>query len=579
VSGVRRAIVALAVAGLILGLAALDVVLTSDHETAGTTFVVIALVLGWGFMGTGLFAWWQRPEHRIGPLMTLVGFTWFIGAAGSSDNGWLFTFGAAVSSLWIGALVNLLIAYPSGRVAPGLERWLVRLGWVVSLGPLPALFFTAQLDTECDDCPPNELLVRDIPAVTHVIVAVWGIAAVGLLLGLAVVLVRRWRSFGPVQRRALAPVLWTGAAIGAAGVATLLAQAVGAERVADLLDGILLPLVAAVPFAFLIGLLRSRLSRAGAVSALVERFGGASVRDALAEALGDSTLTLAFWLPEPGRYVDADGHPVELPGADDARAATEIERGGAKLAAIVHDRALCEEPELVAAAGAAAALALENDRLDAELRARYAELRAAGARLVAAGDAARRRIERDLHDGAQQRFVALGLTLRLARSRIPDDSEAAPLLDGGLAELQAGLAELRELARGIHPAVLTERGLEPALASLAARASVPATITASTDGRLPPAVETAAYFIVAEALTNVAKYAGASAAEVTLERHDGHVVIDVRDDGIGGADPRAGSGLRGLEDRIAALDGHLRIDSPPGGGTLVHAEIPCEAEG
>jgi signal transduction histidine kinase len=579
VSGVRRAIVALAVAGFVLGLAALAIVLTSDHENAGTTFVVVALVLGWGFMGAGLFAWWQRPEHRIGPLMTLVGFTWFAGAGGSSDNGWLFTLGAAVSSLWIGALVHLLVAYPSGRVAPGLERWLVRLGWVVSLSPVPALFVTAQLDTECGNCPPNELLIRDVPTVSDIIVGVWSAAAAGLLLGVAVVLVRRWRAFGPVQRRALAPVLWTGAAVAAGGVATLAAQAVGAGRIADLLDGILLVLVAAVPFAFLLGLLRSRLSRAGAVSALVERFGGIGVRDALAEALGDRTLTLAYWLPEPGHYVDADGHPVELPGAGDARAATEIERGGAKLAAIVHDRALCEEPELVAAAGAAAALALENDRLDAELRARYTELRAAGARLVAAGDAARRRIERDLHDGAQQRFVALGLTLRLARSRLPDDSEAAVLLDGGLSELNAGLAELRELARGIHPAVLSERGLEPALASLAARAPVPATITANTGGRLPPAVETAAYFIVAEALTNVAKYASASAAEVTLRREDGHVLIDVRDDGVGGADPRAGTGLRGIEDRIAALDGHLRIESPPGRGTLLRAEIPCRPEG
>ena len=337
-------------------------------------------------------------------------------------------------------------------------------------------------------------------------------------------------------------------------------------------------LIAAVPFAFLLGLLRSRLSRAGAVSALVERFGGTSVRDALAEALGDPGLSLAYWLPDPGRYVDAEGRPFALPGDGEERAATEIERGGAKLAAIVHDRALCEEPELVRTAGAAAALALENDRLDAELRARYAELQASRARLVAAGDAARRRIERDLHDGAQQRFVALALTLRLARSRVPDDSEAAALLDGGLSELSAGLGELRELARGIHPAVLTERGLEPALASLAARAPVPATINARP-GRLPAAVETAAYFVVAEALTNVAKYADATAAEVTLRRDDGHVVIDVEDDGVGGADPAAGSGLRGIEDRVAALDGRLQIESPAGGGTRLHAVIPCKADG
>jgi signal transduction histidine kinase len=391
--------------------------------------------------------------------------------------------------------------------------------------------------------------------------------------------VRRWRGFGPVQRRALAPVLWTGAAVGAAGIATVLAQAVGATRLSHAVDTALLALVAVLPFAFLVGLLRSRLSRAGAVSALVERFGGTSVRDALAEALGDRTLELAFWLPDPGRYVDGAGRRFELPGEHGPRAATEIERGGVRIAAIVHERALCEEPELVRAAGAAAALALENERLDAELRARYADLQASRARLVAAGDAARRRLERDLHDGAQQRFVALALQLRLARSRVPDGSEAAALLDRGLAELSAGLGELRELARGIHPAVLTERGLEPALESLAARAPVPATITSAMEERLPPAVETAAYFVVAEALTNVAKYARATAAEVTVSRADGHVLIDVRDDGIGGADPAAGTGLRGIADRVAALDGRLRIDSPPGGGTLLHAEIPCRADG
>ena len=173
-----------------------------------------------------------------------------------------------------------------------------------------------------------------------------------------------------------------------------------------------------MPFAFLTGLLRSRLSRAGAVSALVERLGGVSVRDALADALGDPTLTLAYWLPRPGRYVDADGRPGGAAGAGRARAAaTEIVRGGEPVAAIVHDAALLEEPALVRAAGAAAALALENERLDAELRARYDELRASRARLVATGDAARRRLERDLHDGAQQRFVALALKLRLAQHR------------------------------------------------------------------------------------------------------------------------------------------------------------------
>jgi signal transduction histidine kinase len=243
----------------------------------------------------------------------------------------------------------------------------------------------------------------------------------------------------------------------------------------------------------------------------------------------------------------------------------------------VHDPALLDDRELVRTAGTAAALALENERLAAELRARYDDLRAASARLVAAGDAARRRIERDLHDGAQQRLVSLSVTLNLARRNAEPGSRTATLLDSAMSELTAGLSELRELARGIHPAVLTERGLDPALAALAARAPLPVTISAELDERLPPAVESAAYFVVMEALTNVAKYASATTAEVTVEQVDGHVVVGVADDGIGGADPGAGSGLTGLADRVAALGGRLVVESPRGGGTVVRAEMPARA--
>jgi signal transduction histidine kinase len=331
-----------------------------------------------------------------------------------------------------------------------------------------------------------------------------------------------------------------------------------------------------VPIGFLAGLMRASLSRAGAVSELVERLGRerGGVRDALASALGDPTLELAYWLPEGERYVDAAGRGIRLPEPDGPRAVTEIEQEGRRIAALVHDAALLDQPELVRAAGAAAALALENERLDAELRARYEELRASRARLVEASDAARRKIERDLHDGAQQRFVSLALTLRLARNRLDPESEAAGLVDRGLEELDAGLSELRELARGIHPAVLSERGLAPAIESLAARAPVPVEVSVLPAQRLPPPVETAAYFLVAEALTNVARYSQASEADVAVRRENGRAVIEVRDDGVGGANPGSGSGLRGIADRVAALDGRLHVESPVGGGTVVRAEIP-----
>jgi len=220
----------------------------------------------------------------------------------------------------------------------------------------------------------------------------------------------------------------------------------------------------------------------------------------------------------------------------------------------------------------AAEEALRVKEIDA---ARTEELRASRVRIVQAADAARRKIERDLHDGAQQRLVSLALEVRLARSQVEKDpTKAAPFLERFGDELMEASAELRELARGIHPAVLTERGLAPAIASLAARAPVPVEVLDVPGDRLPSAVETTAYFTVAEALTNVAKYAEANEATVRVACEDSDLVVEVRDDGIGGADPGGGSGLSGLADRVEAVDGSLSVESPPGAGTLVRAVLP-----
>ncbi|MDA0161756.1 histidine kinase [Solirubrobacter ginsenosidimutans] len=572
--GSRGVIGVLAAAGFLFGVAALALVLTNDHEEITGPFVVLALTLGWSFIATGLYALWRRPEQPIGWLMTLVGFLWFLGALPESDSAVIYTAGLALGGLWAGPLVHLLIAFPTGQVAPGLERNVVRLGYTLPLVQMLVLPVLPDSARDCSRCPENLLLVSAQPGLSDALMIALGAAAVAMLAGVGVVLVRRWRASGPVQRRALAPVIWTGAAIVVIGVLGVIPDAVGADAVTAVMNSLLIAAITALPFAFLIGLLRSSLSRAAAVSALVERVGATTVRDALAEALGDRALWLAFWLPRLGGYVDPDGHPVALPAPGGPRAVTEIEHDGIRVAAIVHDAALLEEPELVRAAGAAAGLALVNERLDAELRAHYEELRASRTRIVAAGDAARRKIERDLHDGAQQHLVSLALTLRLARSSAAPDSKTAILLDAAIDELKHGLSELRELARGIHPAVLTERGLEAALAGLAVRAPVPVTVTGTLEERLPPELESAAYFLVCEALTNVAKYASATEAEVSLRLEAGHVVIEVRDDGCGGADARNGSGLSGIADRVAALDGVLVVQSPRGAGTLVRAELP-----
>ena len=241
---------------------------------------------------------------------------------------------------------------------------------------------------------------------------------------------------------------------------------------------------------------------------------------------------------------------------------------------LVHDASLDDDPELVEAVCAAAAIAIENAQLLVESQARLTELRASRERIVAAGDAERRRLERNLHDGAQQRLVAIAMQLRLLRNRVGDDPAAEELVAAASEELARSLDELRELARGLHPAVL-EHGLAAALQSLATRAPVATTVNYEPAGRLPEPVELAAYFVASEALANVAKYAHATSASVRVWQLGGNAAIEIADDGIGGADDTRGSGLRGLADRVEALDGRLRVTSRPGHGTTIVAELPC----
>jgi signal transduction histidine kinase len=316
------------------------------------------------------------------------------------------------------------------------------------------------------------------------------------------------------------------------------------------------------------------------VSEVVARLGDPSIRrggmeDALADALEGTTLELAYRQPD-GHYANAAGRPVSLPPDRLDRAALPLEARDPPAVVLTYDTSRDDERELVRAVSAAATLTLENERLASELRARVEEVSASRARIVESGDAARRRLERDLHDGAQQRLVSLALTLRLLGSRIDGDPETARQLDAARVELDQAIDELRELARGLHPSVLSDHGLELALRGLAERAPLPVEIESTPEERLPDRVESASYFVVAEALTNVARYAEASRASVNVTRADGQVLVEVTDDGVGGADPANGSGLRGLLDRVSALGGTLELDSPPGGGTTVRAAIPFE---
>jgi signal transduction histidine kinase len=314
-------------------------------------------------------------------------------------------------------------------------------------------------------------------------------------------------------------------------------------------------LLVSVPLAFLFGILHQQLARAGMADLVVALQRAPESRRlgvALAKALGDPSLVLAYWLPRFDSYVDAEGRPVALPEEGSGRATTFVDNDGHHVAALVHDSALAHQPDLLEVVCAAANVALERERLQAELEARVVELRASRERIVTAGDAERRRLERDLHDGAQQRLVSIALQLSLLKGRIQNDpATAEQLVKTAGDELALSLAEL---ARGIHPAVL-EHGLAAALDSLASRAAVPTKVLFETSERLPGAVELAAYFVASEALANVAKYAQATTVSMRVWRTGLIASIEIADDGVGGADDAAGSGLRGLADRVEALAG------------------------
>ena len=580
-TGLRRALVGLGIAGFIAGVVPLVLALSerADIDDPELTAVFGPLV-GWSFIGTGLFAWYRRPDNRFGALMTAVGFTWCVSGLAVDSNSYVFAVGFIFGALPFAVLFHMLCAFPTGRLEDRFAVSVAALGYFLTT----VLQWTILLfyDTTRDSSTSNPLLAFDDQSVADALISIQAVLAIVAILGVPVVLRRRWRRAGPTVRQVLAPVYGAAGLLMLLLLVTLVADlgAVG-DDVESAFDVAGLVSLVLIPFAFLGGLLRSRLSRAGAVSELVSRLSErdgrrSGLRDALADALGDPGLTLLYWLPSRERYVNAEGQPVELPAPFENRVATIVEDHGIPVAAIVHDASLDDERDLIAAVGAAATLTLENERLDAELRAKVEELRDQRRRGVDAALGERRRLERNLHDGAQQRLVAMALKLRMARARLAEnDPQTEQLLASAATELDSALEELRELARGIHPAVLSDRGLDAALEALAHRSPIPVELEATPGGRLPEAVEAAAYFVVAEALTNVAKYASATRATVRAVRDNGHVVVEVSDDGVGGADPSKGSGLEGLADRLCSVDGRLEVMDARGGGTIVRADIPC----
>jgi signal transduction histidine kinase len=578
-SSLNRALAMLALAALVLGLLGAAVILGSDYEDHRGVVASLTLAIGASWIGTGLYVWWRRPENRFGALMTWVGFAWLLHAFVSANDDVAFTVAILASHLYLAAFLHLLLSYPDGRVTNPSRRRLMWFGYALSVaGPLPALMFG--FDSQRDGCcPPSAIQVSSNATLGNALDAAVNALAVGVVVYILWVLVERWRDATPPQRRTMAPLLWSGFALMVLVAGTFSASILtGMGSLTDVLAWASRLVFASVPFAFLFGLLRSRVARADAVGALLRRLGDApgndGLRGLLAQALEDPSLKLIYWID--GRWVDRKGKPAELPAPGDPdRMWTPVEHEGQRVGAIVHVASLAETPGTLRSVAAAAGLAVQNERLEAALAARLEDLQRSRARIVEAGLAERRRLERNLHDGAQQRLVALSLTLRMAQGKIHDAPEKAEaLVLSAQDELSTALDELRELARGIHPAVLSDRGLQAAVEALAVRSPLPVRVVEVPGERLPAPVEAAAYFVIAEALTNVAKYADANEATVAVRRTNGHAEVEVRDDGVGGADPARGSGLHGLADRVGALDGSLSLDSPPGAGTILRAEIP-----
>jgi signal transduction histidine kinase len=564
-------IVAIAVAGLAVAACFIAYGLTNDeiHEIQVALLAWVSLP----YIAAGLVAWWRRPESRLGPLMVAGGFASGLSALQFAEHDLSFTVGRIFDVLPAAVFLHVYLAFPDGRLTSRFERALVAVAYAAAIGLQP-------LKMAVSDFGPSNLLEISVQPDAATLIERIQLVTISAccLTGIGVLIARRRRTGRPLRRPVA--LLIDSFALGLLMIAVLfISGLIGAfeGRTFLAIQRTTLFVIGIAPIAFLIGLLDARLHRSAVGDLMLEirtEPAPADLRDALARALRDPSLELAYWLPDYEVYADLEGRPVEL-RAVGGRATTPIERDGAPVAALIHDAALEDEPELVDAVRAAAGIALENGRLHAELRARLEELRGSRARILEAAQNERQLLERNLHDGAQQRLIALSLNLSLLEEHVQDDSETRAGIDEARREIASSLSELREIARGIHPAVVSGHGLAVALEQLAARAPLPVNLRVDVERRLPESLEVAAYYVVSESLANIAKHAQAETAQVDVIMRQDELVLEIVDDGIGGADSERGSGIRGLADRVEALGGRLRVWTPLGGGTRVKAEIPC----
>jgi signal transduction histidine kinase len=565
----RWTVVVLAAAGALAGVTLFGLANANAEMPQPGLHAALAYWMTVPYIVAGLIAWRRRPDSRLGVLMVAAGFVSFLSFLYWANNDVLFTIGVATQLLPPVLFLHVFLAFPSGRLESRPERVVVAAAYGAAALTLPALALA-------QESPRNVVALVAAPAIADAVQRAQLVIMSGLSLAGIVVLVQRRRRGGRTIRHAL------GLLIDAFSLALLmialllLAVFFQWTVIQETVRLTTFAVIGIAPIVFLVGLLASQLGRASVADLFVDlgvNPGPAELQHAVARALRDPSATLAYRVEEFDAYANIDGLEVDVEPAP-GRSATPIVRDGTPVAMLLHDAALDDEPELLSSVAAAIGMTIHNAQLQVELRARLEELRGSRARILQAERLERRRLERDLHDGAQQRLVAVALELGKMAEHVAD-AELRRRIDDARDEVSASLADLRDLAHGIHPAMVSDHGLMVALESLATNATVPVRIDGAVDGRLPEPVELAAFFTVSEALANIAKHANASAADITLERGPVMLCVEVADDGVGGATTDHGTGLRGLADRMEALGGRLQVWSGPDRGTRLRAEIPC----
>jgi signal transduction histidine kinase len=531
------------------------------------------------YVAVGIGAWIRRPTNQVGAILVGGGVAWLVAGLANTDVPALIAAGQIVATVPLAVIIHLLLAFPSGQLLDRTSRLLAAGAYVVAIVLQAPLYLFAS-----EVAPYDVLQLAERPDLRDVGIWIQRGAGIAVVAATAAVLYRRYRSTAPPQRFVLAPLY-------AYGIVVVLAVPISFNVIGPLLDldevdVTVFQLIATglVPAAFALGTLRGGFARTAAIEDLGAWLGAdepdrPTLRDALARSLGDPSIELLFAASRHAErssgpiltagdrldgYLDDAGGRVRLPALGDGRGVAEIEVGRRPVGAIVYDSSLVADPELVRAAGRVIALALDRERLTANLRASREAVRESRMRIMEAADAERRRIAQDLHDGLQSRLLLLAIEAHQA---------GACSLRSGIDE---AIVELRRFVHGIMPSLLIERGLHAATEDLVDRVPLPTTLEyTDEDVGLSPRVETAAYFVVAESLSNAVKHSGANALRVRIHRVENRLCVEVRDDGVGGAVANGGSGLRGIADRVDALGGHLRVDSRAGEGTSVVAQLPC----